>query len=124
MHFLDAPNYSPLRPTDRKRLLALLNALGSEDASKRAKAALDASELVSAKGVAWPSIIAGGAPAGPSKAADDWKQKARCLLERDGLTMSERATIEKLLGWRAPGTEGLSRLREITGRIGATSLSF
>ena len=124
MHFLDAPTYSPLRPTDRKRLLSFLNALGSEDAGKRAKAALAASELIATKGVAWPSLIPGGDLGAPIKAPDDWKRKARRLLEMDGLTMSERGTIEKLLGWRAPGTEGLFRLREIAARVGATNLSF
>ena len=124
MHFLDAPTYSSLGQTDRKRLLALLIALGSQDAAKKAKAALDAAELVAAKGVGWPSLIPGGEPVAPSKAPDDWKQKARRLLDDYSLTAAEAATMAKLLGWRAPGKEGLGRLRDIAARVGATNLSF
>ena len=124
MHSVDTRIYSPLRPTDRKRLLAVLSGLASPDATKRAKAAIDASEMLAAKGVSWPSLIPQGAPAAATEAPEDWKQKARQLLQHDGITAAETTTLKKLLGWRAPGTEGLSRLREIAARVSASDLSF
>ena len=107
-----------LRQTDRRRLLAHLVKLGDEDPDQRAKAALAATDLLRRKGLDWSALV----PAGSGKAGDalarDWKEQAIELANCADLTPTERAFVLKMVGWKAPGADGLVRLREIAERVG------
>ena len=48
----------------------------------------------------------------------DWRTQALVLAHHPVITGPERAFLLKLASWRAPGVEGLTRLREIAGRTG------
>ena len=107
-----------LRQTDRRRLLAYLTKLGDENPDLRAKAALAATVLLHRKGLDWSALIPTGSGKGDSDGlAHDWKLQAVELANHNGLTSAERNFVMKVAGWRAPGAEGLVRLRAIAERI-------
>ena len=110
-----------LRHTDRKRLLRYLTKLGAPVARDRAAAARAADKLLQAKGIPWASLV----PAGPNDAADDsdgpaldWRALAFQLSECADLSPSDRTYALKLTRWRAPGSDGLVRLREMARQVG------
>ena len=110
-----------LRHTDRKRLLGYLMKLGAPNARERAAAALAADKLLQAKGLPWASLV----PVGRDDAADDsngpaldWRAAALQLSACADLTPLERAYALRLTKWRAPGSDGLIRIREMAERVG------
>ena len=109
---------TPLRLTDRKKLLAYLAALGAPEPEIRAGAALKADEMVKRKGLTWFALI-------PAAEQNDtvnetpppgWRADVLALLNRPDLTPIDRAFLQKLAHWRAPGADGLHRLRAIAER--------
>ena len=110
----------PLRMLDRRRLLAHLSDLGSSEPECRARAALAATDLLHRKGLSWESLIAGVTreDAGGGHSSDNWHMKVFALLDRCDLTADERSFLLKMSAWRAPGIEGLKRLRAIAERVG------
>ena len=109
-----------LRAQERKRLLAHLDALAAPDPDERAEAARKAADLLARKGLSWAALIpksdkAHGADREPPT---DWRADVLALLTRPDLDPSDRAFLHKLAGWRAPGADGLRRLREAMARTG------
>ena len=110
----------PLRMLDRKRLLTHLADLSSSEPECRARAALAATDLLHRKGLSWEALISGVVreDAGGDRSSDNWHAEALALLNRSDLTPDERSVLLKLSAWRAPGIEGLKRLRAIAERVG------
>jgi hypothetical protein len=109
---------TPLRAKERKQLLANLHALGAPEPEARAEAALRVSALVARKGLSWEALFDAGEPAPDTAPPDDWRARALDLLRHRGVTAAERIFLRKMTNWRAPGTDGLTRLREIAERVG------
>lgn len=110
---------APLRRTERRQLLAHLEALGAPDPDTRATAAQKAAELLLRKGLSWPVLIPSTLRSGEhhdDEPAIDWRRDILDLLSRPDIDPDDRAFLHKLAGWRAPGTDGLRRLRQIVGR--------
>ena len=107
-----------LRQTDRKCLLRHLANLGASDPEQRAKAALAASELLQERGVSWAGLLQIDPDAGDDVPVFDWRAAAEQLAVRADLSRSDRAFALRLTKWKAPGAEGLARLREIVARVG------
>ena len=106
-----------LRPTDRKCLLRYLGKLGSPNPEQRAKAALAADNLLQDRGVSWAGLLGIAAAADDDTPVFDWKAAAERLAVHADLSASDRAYALRLTKWRAPGTEGLARLREMAGWV-------
>ena len=111
-----------LRQTDRKRLLRHLVKLGASDPGDRADAALAVTTLLESKGIAWSSLVPTArndttADDGDGRALD-WRALAFRLSEHADLAPPDRAYALRLTKWRAPGCDGLNRLREMAGRLG------
>ena len=108
-----------LRQTDRKCLLRHLANLGATDPEQRAKAALAAFELLQERGVTWAGLLQIDPDAGDDDVpVFDWRAAAEQLTVRADLSRSDRAFALRLTKWKAPGAEGLARLREIVARVG------
>ncbi len=113
-----------LRLTDRKRLLAHLTGLGASDPERRARAALEAAELLRQKGLSWQALMSGGLEGenADDQPPTDWRAQATALLTHPGLTEAECKFLRKILAWRAPGADGWARLQEIAARVGSKIL--
>ncbi len=108
-----------LRLTDRKRLLTLLGRLGDTDPELRAKAALEAAELVRRKGVSWGALVPPARSDVADNAPEGWPAPAVALLGNPALTEAERAFLRKASSWRTPGASGMAQLQAIAARVGA-----
>ncbi len=107
-----------LRHTDRKRLLGHLLHLGDPSPERRAQAALDATGLLERKGLSWSALLPPGRAADTGTVPHDWQRTALALSVHPGVTPNESVFLNKLSGWRAPGADGLARLRDIADRVG------
>ena len=110
-------NGTPLRMVERARLRHLA-ALGAPDPGIRAEAAMKVAALVQRKGLDWPALIPAvevGVTADVTP-PPDWRAEVVALLARPDLDPVDRVFLHKLAGWRAPGADGLRRLREIGGQ--------
>jgi hypothetical protein len=108
-----------LRLLDRKQLLDHLAALSATDPDTRAEAARKAVELLRRKGLSWPTLIqpAERSPDTAEAPPLDWHGEVLALLDHPDIDPADRAFLHKLAGWRAPGADGLRRLREIAARV-------
>ena len=108
-----------LQITIRHKLLRHLERLGDADPERRAAAALAASQIMGQHGLEWHALLPAGSYATEaSTPPPDWRTQALVLAHHPVITGPERAFLLKLASWRAPGVEGLTRLREIAGRTG------
>ena len=108
-----------LRVTVRHKLLRHLEQLADADPQQRAAAALAASQLMRQHGLEWRALLPAGSHATEaSTPPPDWRTQALVLAHHPAVTGSEQAFLFRLAGWRAPGSDGLARLREIAGRAG------
>ena len=110
-----------LRLTDRKRLLTLLGRLGDADPELRAKAALEAADLVQRKGVSWGALVLPARTDVADNAPEGWPAPAVALLGNPALTEAERAFLRKASSWRTPGASGVAQLQAIAARVGAAA---
>ena len=108
---------TPLRVKERKQLLADLEALGAPETETRAEAARRVAGLVARKGLSWAALLDAGEPAEEVAVPADWRAQALDLLRHPGTATHERAFLRRLSGWRAPGVDGLARLRAIAERV-------
>ncbi len=117
---MTTPATTRLRLTDRKALLNHLAALSADDADTRAEAAQKAVELLRRKGLSWHGLIqpAERARDNPDERAPlDWHAEVLALLDHPDIGPDDKAFLRKLAGWRAPGADGMRRLREIAARV-------
>jgi hypothetical protein len=61
-----------------------------------------------------------GEPMEEPEAPADWRVQALDLLRHAGVTAADKAFLRKVTNWRAPGMDGLTRLRAIAERAGQT----
>lgn len=109
---------APLRAKERVQFLGHLAALGAPDPETRAAAALRVAQTMARKGLSWSTLIPGTEPGEQGDAAPaDWRAEALELVRNPELAEADRAFLLKLAAWRAPGVNGLRRLREIAGRV-------
>ncbi len=110
---------TPLRARERKRLLDHLDALAAPDPADRAEAARKAADLLAKKGLAWAALIpVHDRDHDDDEPTHDWRADLVATRARPDIDPSDRAFLHKLAGWRAPGADGLRRLRQIMARIG------
>ena len=110
-----------LRETERRQLLAALATLGSPDPASRAEAALKVSNMMARKGLSWSTLLPAteAGNGGDSAPPPDWRAEVVALLARPDLDPVDRLFLHKMAGWRAPGADGVRRLREIGERVAA-----
>ena len=106
-----------LRLTDRVKLASSLSRLAACDPADRADAAQQATDFLRERGLTWRSLVP-LTPEEPKEAPlKDWRSLANVLLKSRGLGQADRAYLRKMLGWRAPGMEGMANLRAIAARV-------
>lgn len=112
---------TPLRTVERRQLLNQLATLGAPDPATRADAALKVADTMARKGLSWSMLIPGAEVGTTSDVTPppEWRAEVVALLARPDLDPADRAFLHKLSGWRAPGGDGLRRLREIGERVAA-----
>ena len=108
-----------LQITVRHKLLRHLEQLADADPQQRASAALAVSQIMQRHGLEWRALLPAGSHATEASTPPaDWRTQALVLAHHPAVTAADRALLLKIAGWRAPGSDGLARLREIAGRVG------
>jgi hypothetical protein len=90
-----------MTPVDRKRLIAILGMLGSDQPGERAAAALKAEELRKKLDLSWEQIV-GNQPEAKSRGRGrtDWEEKIdECAKNMDMLSEWEQGFVENMMMW-------------------------
>lgn len=92
---------SLMTPADRKRLIAILGMLGSDQPGERAAAGLKAEELRKKLDLSWEQIVADQPEAKPrGRARDQWSDKIdECARHMDMLSEWEQGFVENMMMW-------------------------
>lgn len=71
--------------------------------------------------MSWEAVIDAGEPVDEPAAPPDWRVQALDLLRHPGLSAADPTFLRRVANWRAPGADGLARLREIGERVGSVA---
>jgi hypothetical protein len=91
-----------MTPIDRKRLIAILGMLGSDQAGERAAAGLKAEELRKKLDLSWDQIIPekSDGSAKQKRGRSDWEEKIEeCAKHMDMLSEWEQGFVENMMMW-------------------------
>ena len=76
-----------------------------------------ATQLLEGKGISWDALVPVDRAEPSAVTPPDWRSVALDLATHPGITPTERSYVLKVSAWKAPGVEGLARLRAIAERL-------